>query len=282
MTMSPDWRVINLPDTSRNIFERGRRIAELESVAAAVHRCEAVLETAQKRAILLVYSSDRRISHDKREEAIIDGALLLTLLKGEKSLLRYLEAANNEPVMALALAKGEVAYLDRLRSSEVLAFSIKSFLSKALMPVLLIFLTALLGNLVGMILQKQSFERNRTFDVNLERLREGQRIAGNLVVSLRQIHQRIQRDEKRKELTWRPQDTLLTYKSDLGQIRNVAAGLDDENKGIAKALDAADARLTQYIDCLTNTPGNCSAQFSIDPFVDLQDALSIALIRFLS
>lgn len=284
-----DWRLINLPYTSNNIFTRRKTLIQLEAVAAAIHRCEAVIENiqnpeAKQNNIELQQISEKSASHPLPAR---NHHLLHKLMEGETALTRYLDASNHDPELAFAYAKGEAVYLDQLRTSDILFPSVKAFFGKAMLPILLVILTAILGNWVGTTLQKAAFERNRKFEVNLERLREGQNISGNLVTSIRQIHSRIQRDEQRKELNWRPHLVLQQYRNDLEKIRNVAAGLD-KNSNIGKTVLAADKALTDYIECLENgsvvtgtSTKLCSDEFKITPFVDLEDAFSTALVEFL-
>jgi hypothetical protein len=311
-----NWKIFKLLLRVRDKFRQRQEIVELE---ARVYRCETIMETVRafddKEPELKLQEKDA--SHDCEEKipslpdveeetqrtdnevsvAILksfrtpNNELLLKEIERDFVLGKYLEEANNDPILALAYAKGHVAFQTRIRSSEVATFSERSFLGKASLPLVLIIVTALAGNLVGTILQKQAFERNKQFEVKLERLREAEKTTSNLIVSLGEITPKIERDEETKTLNWNPKGTLQRYRHDLEKVRNMAQGLDG-NHDIEEKLESANDELNRYIECLGENAADestigtknltCSRNFKLGPFRELQDSISLALIGFLS
>jgi hypothetical protein len=249
----PRWRLPSL-----------RQIGQFELVAAAIKRCDEILA---------------RLNPSEDDKP----AVLHSLLEREDDLRSYLEASHHDPVVAFACAKGDAVYLEHLRSSGWLA-SPRELAGKLIIPILLLLLTATLGNWVGNRLQENSFRRNRSFEVKLERLREGQKVAAEIYSSLRPIHFRIQRDEEAGELTWRPQTSLQRHRTDLEKARMMAAGLNNSND-ISNALQRAAQELNDYISCLEgrvqNTKSNCAGEYRIESLLDVEDAFSHGLVSFL-
>lgn len=309
MTMR-NWKISKLLLSLRDKFRQRQEIAKLE---AKVYRCETIMDTVlafddnepelklqekeasddceERKRLLPDVEGEPRRTDDEVSLAILErvrtsnNELLLKEIEKDPVLKKYLEEANNDPFLALAYAKGEVAFQTRIRSSEVATFSERSFLGKAMLPLVLIIVTALAGNLVGTILQKQAFERNKQFEVKLERLREAEKTASNLIVSLGEITPKIERDEETKTLNWNPKGTLERYRRDLERIRSMAQGLDG-NHNIEVKLEIANDELNRYIECLGGTAiaesTACSRNFKLLPFRELQDSISLALIGFLS
>ncbi len=270
---------------TRWLVKHAELLAELELVAASVRRVEETRETilaSDATRELGYFAEERRVDYDHLADVSPPNILLLELMKRERALDKYLKQANYHPLMAFACAKGDIAHLEQLRAHGWVQSSPRSVRNRLVIPTLLVILTAVLGNWVGTTLQANSLEKTRTFEVNLERLREGQRIASALLVSLRDIHTSIQRDEERNELYWRPHVTLRPLANELELIRSVAAGLDSRG-AIGDALVRSNSQLESYIGCLENrTEGEmCSADFQLGSFLDLQDELSLALIAYL-
>jgi hypothetical protein len=296
-----DWRLVNLPDQSnklRNFLEIRKKIKQLDSVAAAVSRCEAVLENVQLQNAtngeeqeanteLTLEESPSKGPLPEANKSTPAANLLLTLMKEESALKEYLDTAeDSDPVQAFAHAKGDVAYLNRLRSSDLLMFSSKKALGKVFLPIFIVLLTAVSANVVGVILQRQSLQNNRTFEVKLERLREGQRLAGNLYASVADFQRRTERDEARKELALKPIGSLNDFNRELRQIRNMVAGATTDE--VNAALVGANNQVNDTIKCFEHQPKNpkdasssCSENFKLEPFDDLQDSISAALVNYL-
>ena len=296
-----DWRLVTLPArsnifrhpirASREFFTARRTVKEAEAVAAAVSRCEAVLEAvgpkAEAGAVARENASSSEAHVPEAARAAASRQLLLRLIKEEGALRRYLDGKEDEdPVQALAHAKGDVAYLNRLRSSDFLTFSSKAALGKAALPILIVLLTAVSANVVGVRLQSEYLQQNRRFEVRLERLREGQRLAGNLYASAADFKRRTERDEARRELALKPIPSLNDFSRDLRQIRNMVAGAPGDD--IGKALLAANSVVNDTITCFGDQPenpkdrkGSCSENFKLEPFDDLQDTISSALVSYL-
>jgi hypothetical protein len=296
-----DWRLVNLPDQSnrlRNFFKTRRKIKQLDSVAAAISRCEAILENVQTQNVFSGEAQETVAELDSKDvplnEPVLEAKkltpapdLLLTLMREESALKRYLDTTeDNDPMRAFAHAKGDVAYLNQLRSSDFLTFSPKTALGKAFLPIFIVLLTAASANIVGVILQRQSLQHNRRFEVKLERLREGQRLAGNLYASVADFQRRTERDEARKELALKPINSLNDFNRELRQIRNIVAATTTED--INKALVSANNEVNAAIECFDNQPkdpknlsSSCSEKFKLEPFDELQDAISSALVDYL-
>jgi hypothetical protein len=292
-----DWRLINLPDRSGsplNFLKTRKKIKELDAVAAAVGRCEAILEATRPPDVLQASGAEYDPEDASLEAPARSGQgeaasrdWLLALIRQEKALRKYLDAAeDNDPVRAFAFAKGDVAYLDRLRSSDFLNFTPKASFGKALLPIAVVLLTALSANVVGIILQSMSLKNNRTFEVNLERLREGQRLAGNLYVSVVDFQQRTASDESKGPLGRRPVGALNEFHKQLEQIRNMVAG--KRNDKIDAALKDSNGQVNNAIGCFNRQAENpkastslCAEHLSPQPFSELQDAISGALVDYL-
>jgi hypothetical protein len=211
--------------------------------------------------------------------------LLLSLVREEEALQRYLDAANHDPARALVNAKGDVAYLDRLRSSGRLKFKPPDAFSKVLVPILIVLITAGSANVVGVRLQSRSLQENRKFEANLERLRESQRLAGSLYAAtvdfrLRTASQET-RDSKVGDIAI---PTLEGFREQLVQVRNMIYGR--ANKDINDAWGDAEKQINRGRECFKKELENskpssplCADQFDDKPFLKLQDTISLALVQ---
>jgi len=283
-----DWRVVNLPGKPGGLrgFRRTRRkIKELDAAAAAVSRCEAILEASEPLRPSGPEEGIVRSGQAPTAETVRRRELLARLVREEQALKRYLDSAE-DPVRAFANAKGDVAYLNRLRSSDYWSFMPKSSFGKVLLPIVIVLLTALSANVVGIILQSLSLRNNRTFEVNLERLRESQRLAGNLYLAATDFQQRAASDEAKGALGLRAGVTLSEFRKQLQQIRNIVAG--KSSQGIDEALVSANEQVNRTDECfkeqarnVRGSAGSCAGTFSTEPFSRLQDAISLALVNYL-
>lgn len=334
-----DWRLLNLPDSSAgirkpfawflNLFRARRRLRDLDAVAAAVSRCEAILKEhvpparegdARASAAGFAYRIEGRhkrlgvrgrdypafsgrfdfTSKDARTEpdrTPLDPSpetkrpgpprdLLLGLVRGEGALQRYLRAADEDPALALANAKGDVAYLNSLRSSDLLKFKPRAAFGKALLPILIVGITAFSANVVGVRLQNSSMENTRKFEASLERLRESQRLAGSLYASAVDFHLRTPSQEVRGAVGQAAIDNLEDFRRQLTQVSNMIYGRANED--INKAWADAEEQINEGEKCFREEVKNsnppkplCSERFKHEPFLRLKDSISDALVKYL-
>lgn len=286
-----DWRLVNLPDGSgkfRHFFRARRGVKQLDTVAAAVSRCDAILEALPAHEGSHAWRGVAEGTASSGDttwagKAAPRDLLLLALMKEERALRRYLASADGDPVRAFANAKGDVAYLDRLRSSDLLSFKPRAAFGKVLLPVVIVLLTAFSANVVGVRLQNQSLQNNRRFEVTLERLRDGQRLAGNLYVSVFDLRLRAASDESRGTLGRRAVAGLKESRKQLEQIRNLVAGHQstDIDSALMSAAEGLNATIQCYEGQAQNADALCADKLTLEPFGELQDTITRALINYL-
>lgn len=285
-----DWRLVNLPDGSgkfRHFFRARRRVKQLDTVAAAVSRCDAILVALPAHEGSHGWRGAAEGTASSGETTWAGKAaprdLLLALMNEERALRRYLATADGDPVRAFANAKGDVAYLDRLRSSDLLSFKPRAAFGKVLLPVVIVLLTAFSANVVGVRLQNQSLQNNRRFEVTLERLRDGQRLAGNLYVSVFDLRLRAASDESRGTLGRRAVAGLKESRKQLEQIRNLVAGHQsaDIDMALVNAAEGLNTTIQCYEGQSQNADALCADKLALEPFSELQDTITRALINYL-
>ena len=159
----------------------------------------------------------------------------------------------------------------------------KSIAARMLMPVLLILLTAVVGNNVGTLLQEKSFQRTKRFELLTKRLTEGEKLAVELFLRVRDSHYWIVTRERDDLLIRSDAQPLRNHQKDLRRLERFAVGVDAEGS-ILDALNVANNEINKYIKCVEDPPSDgtaCHTGFSPKSFERARAAFSEALISHL-
>lgn len=292
-------------------------VEETDRMAAAIAKCETIIEHYKG-------------AGESTRLVVIDGELTKGEAAADKSFKRfmtteplferYLKEAGNDATLALALARSEVARLEKLRS---LGWSSRPELigrvgKVLLLPITLISVTALLGSCVGTFLQERSFQRTRAFDLRLTTLRKEQEEAAAWFIKVRDLYKQIESDEqsyiksiriieREKDQPGVSSDDRLTYQrqlddyaknswlgditklqdaeKDLTRMGQLSAGIDNRQL-INGAAAHADKVIGTFITCLKkdrwdwNQP--CATNTSMKPYEEFVASYSVALESLLN
>lgn len=173
------------------------------------------------------------------------------------------------------------------------ALSRKDILSIVVMPLVLVFLTALLGTMVGVWLQNRSFRNNEVFKARLERIMVSQREAAEILVVVHEARRQIRSNEDyiRQEFSKprgkaNPSDVIQFYRDNnpmrpsMAVLRESQLRLDalgdyaeslSPQSSVPSAIQAYTKRVDAYIGCL-NDNSDFSARCT-DDYPDLLDLL---------
>lgn len=200
----------------------------------------------------------------------------------------YLYAADGHPQHAVNLAKADIEYWKCLKSSGWTTVAQRKSaivwrLAKiAIVPLVIVLLTALLGNLVASSIQNRAFQRQKFFEAKFQRLREGQQRSVTLVARLRSL-KGLMAGWERFGGGISPRQMLGEYREEIEQIR--ALGLDNEGGGqVSSVAQMAQQDLDSYISCLEGKVGSernnastssCSEEFELTEF----EALALSFVK---
>ena len=200
----------------------------------------------------------------------------------------YLYAADGHPQRAVHLAGADIEYWKCLKNSgwktgaQHKSAMIWRLAKMAILPLVIVLLTALLGNLVASSIQDRAFQKQKFFEAKLQRLREGQQRSVTLVARLRSLKD-LMAGWERFGGGISPRQMLGEYREEIEQIR--ALGLDDKGGGrVSSVAQGAQQELESYISCLEGKVGperdnlstsSCSEGFELKEF----EALALSFVK---
>lgn len=246
------------------LLDRRRTAIAIELVEAAVHRCETIA---------------KELDVTSRSTTMTD------LLYREEALGPYLAQYPDEPFLALAIAKGDISHYRALRVAKWSVFSLRPLVKTFLLPVVLILLTALLGQSIGNSLQDRSFRRQRVFDLKRDRLVQGQQRAVDLYNDLERLQSSLSIREGDGMILAADLSDIRAYSGRLEGLRAISEGLVDK-QNIDPVLIGAGDELKNYADCLFDKgsqsgEATCSRAFNLTKFKQIIYSFSDALISFM-
>jgi len=217
-------------------------------------------------------------------------SLLTSLMEQEPCLKEYLQkVGNSNSELAFKLAQADIAYYESLMSSDHIP-SIKNIFSTSIMkvtimPLLLVFLTAILGTFIASSLQEESFKRQKVFEVKLESLKEGRQRSAKLLSNLRYL--------KPILASWEiygggitPRSYLGEYGKEIEQIKALGVRLGDEKNTISMKTTEIRHSIGKYLECLeklnrirTQKEPKCSKKFELRQIEELVSLFSDSITR---
>ena len=271
---------------------------DIESISAALARVSEIIKCLGYPQPGVASQAD-----EKRDEAnkIVNSSeyqkQLFGLMMRETVLQSYLKS-HADPVedftgslSAWAAASGDVAYMQTFRHYgwESQATRGAEITKLVLVPVLLIVLTAFLGNLIATALQRTAFMHQKTFDLRLDGLRRGQDRAAEVYSSINDIYSTFANAEE-NQIKGLYTNRLRVQRQKLESI-NAAARLYDRDGTVGAAVKNAANLLDGYIICLDKKRNqeqeqqqqqsphkSCSSQYDLLPAFDkVLDAHTIAI-----
>jgi hypothetical protein len=265
----------------------------IEEVSAALARIEQILRC-------LGYASTRIETSENPSTAVGRYSeeyqrLLLQLMQREPSLRRYLDAHSDPEESsanrAWAAASGDAIFIKTLREQgwKPASDRFSDLMKVALLPILLIILTALMGNWIATTLQRAALKHQKTFDVRLAGLQKGQERAAELYSEINDLYSTLSDAE---DAGFRDLRTakLRAQRQKMNSI-NASARLYDTNQDVGRSFRDAASLLDGFIQCLDEkrrleelvapgTPEACSPKFDLLPaFDNIVDAHRVALAQ---
>ncbi len=250
-------------------FRRHRReYGHLKQLSAAVQRYKTLIESD------LFWGSFADI--ESGEQALREA------LERCSEIRPYLKKSEGNSRKALAFASIDAGELEELRQRDWWGSNGRVLASKVLVPILLIFFTAIVGNNVATLLQEKSFQRTKSFELLTRRLTEGEKISVELFLRARDSHYWIVTRERDGLLDSKDAETLRDHQRELRRLERFAVGVDKDNR-IMLALKAANDAINVYIKCVEepSPSGYCHTDFNPQSFSDVRAAFSEVLISHL-
>ena len=246
------------------LLDRRSTVLQLEQVEAAVQRCD----TIAKELGVPPYSETME-----------------KLVQREEALKPYLDSCYGSAVVALAIAKGDIVHYRTLRAAEWGLLSVRPLVKSFIVPVVLIFFTALLGQWIGNSLQDRSFRHQRIFDLKRDRLVQGQQRAVDLYNDLEKMRNALALRELNGVVLATDLSDIETYTGRLESLRANSEGLVDKEK-ITSALVEAGGALKSYDACLRTKVGQqgeptCARAFDLGKFRNIIYEFSDAITSFM-
>lgn len=141
-------------------------------------------------------------------------------------------------------------------------------------PIWATILTFVFITWLGGHLQEASFNRNAVFDVKLERFREAQALATEIMFDVRDAKYRINADQALGEDIGRYDEFVGAQMDQLQRLEDIIKGFGlERQEGINSAIEDAQVNLLQYI--------NNRSEIELRYIDELRDAISSELIVFL-
>lgn len=191
---------------------------------------------------------------------------LQRLLEKTIILKRRIDNYQGDWKFAFSEAEAEVAKYQKLMEYQKSSVLSRNFLVKSiLIPSILIFLTALLGNWVGTSLQESSFKRRQVFELTLEQLKSGRDIAVDITTKVREIYLDIvafegrYKNDKNKKIFGRKSvlPILLFQYQRLETLQTKTSHIKNEyGIRIRIAINQAKKNMQKLSDCLKMPKGN--------------------------
>jgi hypothetical protein len=215
---------------------------------------------------------------------------LFNYMSNHNLLSRYLSHFNNEnSIIAFGMAKSDLEYMKNraaIKEKNKNKFeNISLWILKSVMiPIVLIFLTAYIGNHIATTLQQESFKRERFFVLGLESLREGRELSIKELSYIRSKMVDIEDQEmKYDKVTLTTLEILRSHREKLIKIPALSEHIDKKRIIKIKAIEVYN-ELDNYITCLEkggkkNQNNTCTGRLNLDPFGELISEHGKAIIN---